>query len=280
MSPTTTTKRGVNGWIVGHPMTAFVTLAYLLSWTYWIPLALGSRTAEQGVAWPSQMPGLLGPAVAAAIVTAVVSGRKGLHDLWRRITRWRVGRWWWSVPAILAAGMAGLVMAGSAWNTDDLSRYNGVSATIGPAMTVLVVLVVNGFGEETGWRGFLADRLLRRHSLTTTALIVTAVWAPWHAPMFFFLSSFEDFSPAMVVGWVIGLTAGSFVLTWLYRGSGSSILLVAVWHTAFNFTSATPAASGAVAAMTSTVVMVAAIAIAAADWRQSRAHFLTGTPSP
>ena len=30
-----------------------------------------------------------------------------------------------------------------------------------------------------------------------------------------------------VVGWPLVLTAGSFVLTWLYQGSGRSILLVA-----------------------------------------------------
>ena len=52
------------------------------------------------------------------------------------------------------------------------------------------------------------------------------------------------------------------VLTYLYRGSGNSILLVAAWHTAFNLTSATKATSGLVAAISSTAVMIAAIVIA------------------
>lgn len=51
---------------------------------------------------------------------------------------------------------------------------------------------------------------------------------------------------------------------------GGSVLLVAVWHTAFNFTSATPAASGAVAAITSTLVMVVAVAIVILDVRSRR----------
>ncbi len=127
------------------------------------------------------------------------------------------------------------------------------------------MFVVNGVGEETGWRGFIADRLLRRHSLTVTALLVALVWAPWHAPLYFFSGTFKAFAIAQTVGWAIGLTAGSIVLTWLYRGSGASILLVAVWHTAFNFTSATPAADGSVAAISSTVVMVAAVAILIGD---------------
>jgi hypothetical protein len=41
-----------------------------------------------------------------------------------------------------------------------------------------------------------------------------------------------------------------------------------VWHTAFNFTSATPAAEGTIAAITSTAVMVAAVAIMVADRRR------------
>jgi len=94
------------------------------------------------------------------------------------------------------------------------------------------------------------------------------VWAPWHAPLFFFQSSFNDFTLARTVGWGIGLIAGSVVLTWLYRGAARSILLVAAWHTAFNFTSATSAAAGTVAAITSTLVMVAAVVIIIADWRR------------
>ncbi len=49
------------------------------------------------------------------------------------------------------------------------------------------------------------------------------------------------------------------------------MLLVAIWHTTFNFLSATPAASGTVAAITSTVVMIAAAAIVVADRRSGRA---------
>ncbi len=265
--PLTRSPSTVRGWVAAHPLAAYVVLAYVLSWAYWVPLALGSRTVETGVGWPSQMPGLAGPALSAVIVTALVGGRAGVSDLWQRLTRWRVGWWWLSVPAVLAAGGIGFVISGGVAATGDLTAYNGISAGIGPLATIAVVLVLNGFGEETGWRGFLADGLLRRHSLTVTSLLVALVWAPWHAPLFFFLSSFQDFNPAQLVGWVIGLTAGSFVLTWLYRGAAHSILLIAVWHTAYNFTAATTAATGAVAAISSTVVMIAAVAIVIADWR-------------
>jgi membrane protease YdiL (CAAX protease family) len=261
----TMTGFALRPWLAAHPIATYLVLALALSWAVWIPQALAAQTVRPGVGWPSHMPGLLGPALAAAIVSWIVGGKAGLTDLWRRITNWRVGRWWWAVVAILLAGAVGIVISGGAPDLSELTLYNGVSASLGPLVTVLLVLVVNGIGEEAGWRGFMADRLLRRHGRTVTALLVALGWALWHVPMFFVLGTFKAFTPGTMVAWLIGLTAGSILLTWLYDGSGRSILLVAVWHTAFNYTSATPATTGVVAAISSTLVMVAAVAIVIAE---------------
>lgn len=63
-------------------IVAFVALAYLLSWSWWVPMALAGIVVEPGQRWPSHLPGLLGPAVAAFLVTAVTEGRHGLAGLW------------------------------------------------------------------------------------------------------------------------------------------------------------------------------------------------------
>ena len=68
-----------------------------------------------------------------------------------------------------------------------------------------------------------------------------------------------------MVGWLLGLTAGSIVLGWLYNRSGGSVALVAVWHACFNMVSATAAASGLVAAVVTTVVMVQAVVLVVAE---------------
>lgn len=70
--------------VTGKPLLSFFVLAYGLSWAYWIPLALaGIRTAPGSTA--THEPGLLGPALAAFIVTGLTQGRVGLTALARRL---------------------------------------------------------------------------------------------------------------------------------------------------------------------------------------------------
>ncbi len=148
----------------------------------------------------------------------------------------------------------------------------------------MLVLLVNGYGEETGWRGFALPLLQRRVSPLTAMLVLAVIWAGWHLPMFLVVDSFSGFSAGTVVGWLLGLTAGSIVLGWLYNRSGGSVALVAVWHACFNMVSATAAASGLVAAVVTTVVMVQAVVLVIAElvaWRQGRPSVLgPRTPGP
>ena len=247
----------------GVALVTYVVLAFAFSWSWWVPMALRGEVTHTGVGWPTHLPGLMGPAFAAVVVTLGWQGTGALRDLGRRAVRWRgVGRWWWSVPAVLALGAVGVAVSAATGTPVDLgglAEYSGA-----PVVSVLVlfcyVLLVNGYGEELGWRGLLADGLVDRVGEVRAALLVTVVWATWHLPLFWVVDSFRSMGWA-TIGWVLGLLAGSIVLTRLYVGSGRSVLLVALWHTAFNFTSATTATQGLSAAITSTAVMVAAVVV-------------------
>lgn len=263
-----------------RPVLAFVILAYAFAWSWWIPLVVSGATVRAGVGWPTHMPGLAGPLLAAVVVTWLVDGRAGLGKLGRATVTWRVGGWWLAVLVPLAVGAVGLAFNAAGGRLAAFFNYSGVGGGLGAAATFAYVLLVNGLGEEVGWRGFAVEHLLRRHSLPTSALLVALVWAPWHLPLFLCLASFEAFTVGQVAGWLIGIVAGSILLAWLYRGSRGSILLVAVWHTVFNFTSsATPATAGPAAAIVTTLVILAAVAIAWAELlggasrrRPTRAH--------
>jgi membrane protease YdiL (CAAX protease family) len=245
-----------------HPMASFVLLAYAFGWSWWVPIALRGDVVRMGIGWPTHLPGLAGPALAAVVVTAMVDGRPGLPDLWARITRWRVGWQWWVVVVgtlslVLVGVIVPVVTGGDVPPLAAFTRYSGIGS-INPLGVIVLALLVNGLGEEVGWRGFAVDRLLREHSLPWTALVVAVAWAGWHLPFFWMVAGFRGMGP-LALGWAVGLAAGSVVLAWLYREGHRSILLVATWHTAFNLASATQATGAITGAVTSVVVIAWAV---------------------
>jgi membrane protease YdiL (CAAX protease family) len=258
--------------VLRRPEVAFILIAYAWSWAWWVPMAVQGVTTRAGQTWPTHLPGLLGPAVAAVVVTAAVSGRAGLADLGLRIVRVRVGWVWYAVLAITAGVGAGAIalqgLLGRGWPTAaELSTYSG-AATMPWIVLVVLVLVVNGFGEEIGWRGFLVQRWAPGRSLLRTSLLVAAVWVPWHLPLFWVSESFRSFGPGGASGWLVSITAGSVVLTWMYLGSGGSIWIAALWHTMFNLVTATEAGADLAAPVLSAVVVATSVLLL----RHSKVH--------
>lgn len=106
---------------------------------------------------------------------------------------------------------------------------------------VLGIILVNGFGEETGWCGYALPRLQRRYGPIAATLMIAVLWACWHIPQLFLVDSYKGLSPAMAPVFLFGLTCGAIVLTCLYNHTGS-VLAVAVWHGLYNVTGGTKAA--------------------------------------
>lgn len=72
------------------PLASFVVLAYALSWAWAFPLVAAGDAVRKGVSWPTHIPALFGPALAAFVVTAVVWRRTRVRDLLARMVRWRM----------------------------------------------------------------------------------------------------------------------------------------------------------------------------------------------
>jgi uncharacterized protein len=242
-------------------LAVFVALAYALSWAWMAPFVLAGDVIEKGSGWPSHAVALFGPMVAALVVTAWVSGRRGLADLVQRMSRWRMPLRWWAATVspllFVAAALLVAAVAGTLPSWDDADRYSGLP-TLGVA-SVTALVILGALGEETGWRGFALPLLQRRYSPLAAALLVTPIWAAWHLPLFFTISTYRDFAPPAYIGFVFALGCGSIVLTWLYNRTGGSILACAIWHGLFNMATATVAASGTLAGVTSALVIVQAI---------------------
>jgi membrane protease YdiL (CAAX protease family) len=152
-------------WTANRPETAFYLLTLTLSWGYWLTLlAKGLRVAPDSIA---HFPGLLGPMLAAIVVTAVTGGRKALRELFARMV-WLGPRW---ISKLMLA-LSPLVLGAVALTILPLlgkplpavgafAQVPGMPDGWPLAWVLAAVIVVNGFGEETGWRGFLTERLLR-----------------------------------------------------------------------------------------------------------------------
>src|SRR5664280_2803432 len=204
----------------------------------------------------------------------------------RRVRRDRLDggpsrRWWLAVLSPLAFffGVIGVMAAAGADlpTRNDFARISGLPAGIGIVGVALLVTVVNGFGEETGWRGYALPQLQRRFGPLAASLIIAVFWAAWHIPQFFFLNSYKNFSVAMLPVFVLGLACGAIVWTWIYNHTGS-ILAVAVWHGIYNVTGGTKAAAdgrGTIAAAMWTYVVLNAIVLLVLERRARRA----GRPS-
>ena len=224
---------------------AFFVLACAFSWAYWIPMALFGPTVERWDAWPTQVPGLFGRMLAAFVVVAFTEGRAGTRELLRSMARRPRGAraQLATVAPLVFLGFA-LVVAGvlgDAPAASEFLRYSGTAAT---TLALFAALVVTGFGEETGWRGYALARLQRRHDPIRASLMVTAGWAVWHVPLFVLLASYADFGPLIAAGWLFGLAAGGLVLTAVFNATGGSVLAVAIWHATYDAGAATDGGDG------------------------------------
>jgi membrane protease YdiL (CAAX protease family) len=244
-----------------HSLLLFFVLAYALSWAVEIPLALRARgLIAAPIPWSLHYLAAYGPLLAAIIVTGLTDGREGLRALGGRMLKWRVRPVWWLVafaPLVLYALLALVLrfIPGQGAGLAGLGQIDFLP-NLG-AGALLVWFLTFGLGEETGWRGFALPRLQKGRSALAATIILWVLWALWHLPLFFYL-----YDATILVGFLLGLLAGAIVFTWLYNSSGGSVLLVAVWHAAFNFvTGCVACKTGVAAAVVSTLVMVWAVAV-------------------
>jgi uncharacterized protein len=104
----------------------FFALAYALSWAWWMPVALAQPEVERREGWPTHVPGLLGPMLAAFIVVAVTEGRRGVRELLASMVRWPDEPRWQVATLSPLVFLAAALGSRRCWAT---SRRSGTSAS-------------------------------------------------------------------------------------------------------------------------------------------------------
>jgi membrane protease YdiL (CAAX protease family) len=251
----------ITTWAKKHPLLAFFVLAYALSWIVEIPLALEAEEITQTkIPFSAHYLAAYGPMLSALMVTGVTGGSQGLRELLGRMTKWKISPGWW-LMAVAPLGLY-IVVATALWLIQgvpmNLVAMGQVDYLPDLGLAALPMWVLSfGIGEETGWRGFALPRLQEGRSALRATIILWVFWALWHLPLFFY-----SYEVSILPGFLIGILAGAIVFTWLYNSTGGSVLLVALWHGTFNFTTACVTCKTSVnAAVVSALVMVWAVIV-------------------
>jgi len=178
---------------------------------------------------------VFGPGVAAFILTRVQSGKEGAKNLWKRGWTARFPKKW-LVPALVLMPVMGIltVLILRLFEQPVAWEYG-----LPPAMIVpigLLIWLLGALPEEYGWRGYALPRLMEKFNPLTASLILGLIWGLWHLPLHFISSSTQYVIP--IWEYVLQTVLLTVIYTWLYRGTGGSILIAGIFHAMGNLTGA------------------------------------------
>lgn len=219
-------------WLNRHPLSAYFALAFGISWSF-ILVILAARGFDLSPMQPLEaglilLAMLLGPSLSGLIVTSILEGRAGLHELVARLMNWRMGTRWYAValltiPTIL---LTILLLLSALVDPTFAPRFQWALFAVG---------LIAGSFEEIGWTGFATPRLLVRQSLGMAGFSLGLTWAFWHL-----LVDFRYNIDAMGAAWLLEftvvyiatLTPYRMLMTWVYSNT-QSLLLAILMHASF-----------------------------------------------
>lgn len=240
-----------NNLLKNNQASAYFLLTFIISWGAILsitgPNGLPAASEEAKQAIGSGL--LLGPSMAAVILTAVLEGRVGLRELimprnsnTNYINLSQIGGSGHYATAILLAplsSVATLLMLSTFVNeayTPKLFISTDKSSLV--LSGISVGLVIATF-EEVGWSGFAVPQLLQTHTVFQTGVITGFFWGLWHFPLFWEVDTFSSrMSVLLLFGrlctWIIAFRC---IMVWLYSRMKRSLafMMMILMHTSLVF---------------------------------------------
>lgn len=213
-----------------YPLASFFVLACVLSWVLWTPFVLlgDAGGVASTISW---ILGGFGPLAAGLAVKRVTGGRAEAREFLRRIFIWRHKPRWYVLALLLpivlyaVAALVYQVVIGAPQAHEPPPLY------VYP-LALLYAAVLGGGQEEPGWRGFALPELLSRYTPFVSSLVLGAIWALWHVPLFFAPAATQSTFP--FEWYFVNTLALSMIFTWLFLKTGGSVLLAIVLHAGVN----------------------------------------------
>jgi len=228
--------------IARHPVAVFLGLVFSVSAAVAsVPVLTRRDILPFDLALYESLGPLLGVALPAFVVVGATAGRQGVRDLASRCLRWRVGLGWY-LFALLSIPAAVLLCVGALFGRALLvvlaDRWMLLFAVVVPQLVLLILCCI--VAEEVGFTGFLQARWQDRFGPLKASLLVTVPFAVYHLPNVMVESGLGLAQLHLALA-LLGVLAvlqlfGRVVIMWLYNVTGSSVLLVGLWHASFDAT--------------------------------------------
>jgi membrane protease YdiL (CAAX protease family) len=224
----------------------FLAMAILLSAVFWTliiqagHIAAGGGHYVEGLMWC--------PAIAALLVIAFkrldigtlgLSSFGGRYALLGYVTPlvyaliayalvWGLGLGSFPNPAAIAKLSARL-----GWHVGSATLFVPLYFLL-TATTGMIGGTARALGEEIGWRGFMAPRMVAQWGFTKGAVVAGAIWAAWHMPLLLF-ADYNSGTPwwFALSCFAVFVIASSVMLTWI-RLRSQSVWPCAILHASHN----------------------------------------------
>jgi membrane protease YdiL (CAAX protease family) len=210
------------------PAVTFVAACYAVTWLACVGFRSAAADGEMWAFWAFLLVTVWSPTFIALAITMVFGGPSSVRSLLRRF-RLRSSGLVWYIAALLLPALSVLAAVLLARTLKQGAPLIAIQAIF---PTIAIQLGTGAVGEELGWRGFLLPLLQRKVSPVISALIMSSLWALWHAPAFFF----PGMPQALIspLGFFVAVVAFGVFLSLVFNKTKGCVVGTMLAHFAFN----------------------------------------------
>lgn len=155
-------------------------------------------------------------------------GHGAIGRLFRQLTVRPADPKWYLALLIPAIGFLAVDVVAIALGTPAAGLFDDLFPAI---LIVPLVVILPAFAEEIGWRGYALPRTMTVMSPLRAAIVLGIPWSLIHVPLYL---PGQMNAGSAVWSMLTQIISYSIILTWLYVGTGGSVLMTGLFHTLLN----------------------------------------------
>jgi uncharacterized protein len=155
-------------------------------------------------------------------------GHGAIGRLFRQLTVRPADPKWYLALLIPAIGFLAVDVVAIALGAPTAGLFDDLFPAI---LIVPLVVILPAFAEEIGWRGYALPRTMTVMSPLRAAIVLGIPWSLIHIPLYL---PGQMNGGSAVWSMLTQIISYSIILTWLYVGTGGSVLMTGLFHTLLN----------------------------------------------